>query len=418
MNSIKQYFSSFASYITIFFKWVLLALLVGVGAGAVGSVFHILVDKVTHIRMENTWLIYLLPLAGVVISFIYAMCKKYGKLDTNRIIKALRTKDDIPLILVPLIFISTVITHLFGGSAGREGAALQIGGGLGYHTGRLFRLPMDDRKIMIMVGMSAVFTAVFGTPLTAAVFAIEVSSVGIMHYSALLPCVVSAFVASHIQKLFGLSPVKFSDVVIGGADALTLLKIVALAALCAVVSIVFCIAIKGAGKYFKKLAPNRYIKSFAGGALLVLLTVLTGTYDYNGAGMDIIENALSGNAHPEAFAIKILFTAITIGAGFKGGEIIPAFFVGSTLGCVAAPVLGIEASIGAAIGFVTFFCCVVNCPLASIMLAFEVFGGNSLMVFALCCAVGYMLSGNFSLYKSQKIVYSKLNEHYADVNEK
>ena len=154
----------------------------------------------------------------------------------------------------------------------------------------------------------------------------------------------------------------------------------------------------------------------AGGILVLLLTLIAGTYDYNGAGMNVVERALGGSARGEAFLLKIIFTAITVAAGFKGGEIVPAFFVGSTFGCAAASLMGLEPSIGAAIGFVALFCGAVNCPIASILLALEVFGADSILMFALVCAISYMMSGNYGLYKSQKILYSKLSFDYVDVN--
>ncbi len=416
MNSFVKLLKKPSEYALTFAKWTALSVLMGVLGGVVGCLFHILIDYATGIRMQHTRIIWCLPLAGAFIALMYRVCKRFGKLDTNRIIKAVQDKESVPFVLVPLIFVSTVITHLFGGSAGREGAALQLGGGIGYRLARIFRLGKHDTRIIIMTGMSGVFTALFGTPLTASVFSIEVSSVGIMHYTALYPCVLASLTAFEIQKIFGLTAVSFDAVIIDGVTLELVAKTAVLAVMCALVSIAFCLAIKYSEKYFKKFLPNPYLRGLIGGALVVLLTFICGTYDYNGAGMDVIGKALAGEARWEAFALKILFTAITIGAGFKGGEIVPAFFVGSTFGANASLILGLEPSYGAAIGFVTLFCCVVNCPLASVMLAFEVFGGDSLIIFALCCAVSYMMSGNYGLYKSQKIVYSKLDEHYADVN--
>ena len=418
MKLIKNFFTSPANYILTFAKWVGFSVVMGVLGGVLGSVFHLLIDYATHIRTDYPRIILFLPLAGVFIALLYSICKRFGKLDTNRIIKAVLEKESVPFVLIPLIFVSTVITHLFGGSAGREGAALQLGGGLGYRVGKLFRLGKHDTRIIIMTGMSSVFTALFGTPLTASVFSIEVSSVGIMHYTAFFPCLLSSIIASEIQKLFGLSPVKFNLEFARSINFETVAKAAVIAILCALVSIAFCLAVKYSEKYFKKFFANLYMRALVGGAIIVVLTAICGTYDYNGAGMDIVEKAFAGNVRWEAFILKIVFTAITIGAGFKGGEIVPAFFVGSTFGALAASIIGFDVPLGAAIGFVTLFCCVVNCPLASVMLAFEVFGGDSLIIFALCCAIGYVMSGNYGLYKSQKIVYSKLNERYADVNAK
>ncbi len=416
MESVKNYAKASFQYAKAFVKWLIIAAIVGAVGGVVGSIFHESIEYVTHLRIENNRLILLLPVGGLVIAAMYRIFGKKGKIDTNRVIEAVQTDNNVPLIMTPLIFVGTVITHLFGGSAGREGAALQLGGSLGYNLGKVFRLNKNDMHIIVMSGMSAVFAALFGTPLTAAFFAIEVISVGVIHYAALVPCLISAIVAYEIALLgFGIMPVSFATVQMD-ASADVVLKVIVLAILCALVSILFCTAIKKAEHYIKKLIPNIYLRAFAGGAAVVLLTFAMQTTDYNGAGMGVIENALSGNAKPWAFAVKILFTAITIAAGFKGGEIVPGFFIGSTFGCFAGSLLGLDPGFAAAIGFVALFCGVVNCPFASVLLAMEVFGGNSILLFAIACGVSFMMSGYFGLYKSQKFLYSKIKEEYVDIN--
>lgn len=403
-------------YLRTFIKWVVVAAVVGGIGGCIGSVFHLAIDYVTELRTAHGWILYLLPIGGLMIAGIYGIFKKQGKLDTNRVLEAVASEEKVPLVMAPLIFVSTVLTHLLGGSAGREGAALQLGGSIGYNVGKVFRLNQNDMHIIVMAGMSAVFAALFGTPLTAAFFALEVVCVGVMHYAALVPCVISAMVAFGIAGLFGLSPVHFDGVVLADIDALLLGKIIVTAVLCALVSILFCTAIHYCEHGMEKLFKNKYLRAFAGAVIIVLLTILVGTRDYNGAGMDVITRAIGGEVNWEAFLLKIVFTAITIAAGFKGGEIVPAFFIGSTFGCLAGSLLGMDAGFAAAIGFVAVFCGVVNCPVASTMLALEVFGSSNILIFALVCSISYMLSGSFGLYKSQKIVYSKLDAHYIDVN--
>ncbi len=410
----KEKIISSLAYVRTFFKWVVISLVVGAVGGIVGSVFHKCIDFATETRDEHSWLIYLLPLGGLVITALYSLCKT--KVDTNRVIESVRTKEDIPWFMAPLIFVGTVITHLLGGSAGREGAALQLGGSIGYNLGRLFRLNAGDSHIIVMSGMSAVFAALFGTPLTAVFFALEVTSVGVMYYAGLLPCVISAMCACIIAELFGISPVRFNLFEFPALSLEVVAKTVVLAALCAVVCIVFCTAIKICEHYTEKFIHNSFLRAFLGGMAIVLLTVALGTYDYNGAGMHVIERAINGEANWEAFLIKIIFTAITISAGFKGGEIVPAFFIGSTFGCVVGSLLGLPAGFGAAVGFVALFCGVVNCPVASVLLALEVFGPESILVFALVCGVSYMMSGYCGLYKSQKIMYSKLEAKYINAN--
>ena len=418
LEALKYGINSSLKYIKSLLKWILVSILVGFIGGLVGSLFHISIDAVTNLRMENTWLIFFLPFGGLLITASYELFKKEGKIDTNRVIESVRSSKSIPLIMAPLIFFGTVVTHLFGGSAGREGAALQLGGSIGYNLGKGFKFNEDDMHIVVMSGMSSVFAALFGTPLTAAFFSLEVISVGVMHYAGLVPCIVSAITASQIALFFGISPVCFKFTNMQTLSADVLIKAIILAVLCAVVSIIFCLAIKYCEHYSKKFFKNRYIRTFVGGTLIVLLSLLFGTYDYNGAGMEIISRAINGTARPEAFLIKILFTVITISAGFRGGEIVPTFFIGSTFGCVIGGILGLNPGFGAALGFVALFCGVVNCPVASVILALEVFGGDSIIVFAAVCAVSYMMSGYFGLYKSQKIVYSKLDEQYIDINTK
>ncbi len=396
-------------YVKFLIKWVFIAALIGIAGGIIGALFHHSVDAVTHFRQGNGKILYLLPVGGILITALYQLFRKKGRIDTNRVILAARRNDKVPIIMVPLIFVSTVITHLFGGSAGREGAALQMGGGIGYNAGRLLKFNENDLHIATMSGMSAVFAALFGTPLTAAVFAIEVIAVGTLNYAGFLPCVTAACVAYLLSGRMGVSPVAFSNVIFAAPTAINMLKIALLAALCGILSTVFCTAIKKTEEGLDKFIPNCYLRAFTGGAVIVILTLLAGTTDYNGAGMEVISRAVSGEARMWDFALKIIFTAITIAAGFKGGEIVPTLFIGSTFGCVMAQFLGLDAGLCAAIGMVSLFCGVVNCPIASIFLSIEVFGAEGILFFAIACAVSYIISGYSGLYKSQKIVYSKLN---------
>lgn len=418
MEYIKSDFKNFSNYIKAFLKWIILAIAVGAVGGVLGSLFHLSIDFVTELRLEHKNLIFLLPLGGLVIALMYKMFSSKGKIDTNRVIDSVRENENVPAVMMPLIFISTVITHFLGGSAGREGAALQLGGSIGYNAGKIFKLKKNDMHIIVMTGMSAVFAALFGTPLTAAIFSLEVTSVGVLHYAGLLPCVISSVTAAQIAKSFGLHPVHFDGVVFGGISPEIVLKVIMLAVLCALVSILFCTAIKKSEHYLDKFIKNPILRAVIGGLVICLLTLLVGSQDYNGAGMDIIEKAIGGQAKGEAFLLKIVFTAITISAGFKGGEIVPAFFIGSTLGCCAGTLLGMDSSMAAAIGLVALFCSVVNCPVASILLSLELFGADGILLFAIACSVSYMMSGYFGLYHSQRIVYSKIDDEYIDMRTK
>ena len=403
---LKERINAICEYTLSFLKWSVLGVIIGILGGVVGSLFHKCIDYVTELRFEHNQFIYFLPIAALLIVFVYKLFNKFGNIDTNRVLESIRNNKDIPVIMVPLIFVGTVISHLVGASVGREGAALQIGGGIGYNIGKLFRLNENNMHTVVMTGMSAVFSALFGTPVTAAFFSIEVINVGKISYAGIVPCVVSAITAFAVSKLFGLSAVSFS-IPEYEITSMLVIKTVIISIVLAVMAIAFCSVIKHTEHLFKKILKNRYLRAVVGGCIVLILSLVFNSGDYNGAGMHIIENAMKGIVKPEAFAVKLLFTAICIASGFKGGEIVPAFFVGSTLGCALANVIGIDASVGAAIGFVALFCGVVNCPVASAFLAVEVFGSHYIIIFAIVCAVSYMMSGRYSLYKSQNIYFSK-----------
>ena len=318
----------------------------------------------------------------------------------------------IPGSTAPLIFVGTTITHLFGGSAGREGAALQLGGVLGYQLGRALKLDEKDIHLIVMCGMSSVFSALFGSPLTAAVFAMEVASVGILHFSAILPCLTASLTAAYLASALGAAAETFP---LGAAVPFTWASagtVVAIAAACALLSIVYCIALRQGGKALGKAVPNSYLRVFLGGSAVVLLSVLLGTRDYNGAGMDVIAAAMQGHARPEAFALKMLFTVLTMTTGYKGGEIVPAMFIGATAGCVLGDLFGLAPGLGAAVGLLGMFCGSLNCPISAIFLGVEMFGGANIQYYAIAAAISFMLSANFGLYKEQKIVYSKIRAEF------
>ena len=411
MERVKGFFQHISLYIIALAKWLCIGGGVGLIGGVVGAAFHIGVEQATELRLAQPWIIWLLPVGGVVIVGLYRLAHMEGR-GTNNIIESVHFGKDVPILLVPLIFISTCITHLLGGSAGREGAALQIGGGIGYRTGRALHLGEKDLPLATLCGMSAVFSALFGTPITAAVFALGVISVGVIYYAGLLPCVVSAFVAYFISTLMGTEPVAFTVSNIPAFSLKSCLLTALLAAICALLSIGFCLGLHGTHKLFAKLFKNTFVRAVVGGLIIVALSLICRSGDYNGAGMDIVERAIGGNAKPEAFLLKFIFTAVTVGSGYKGGEIVPTFFVGATFGCVVDP------GFAAAVGLVSLFCGVVNCPLASIFLSIELFGAQGMPLFALAAAVSYLLSGYYGLYSSQKIVYSKLRAELVNINAK
>ncbi|MGE4214932.1 MAG: chloride channel protein [Anaerotignaceae bacterium] len=397
-----------------FIKWIAIAVIVGVVVGVVGVLFHFSIDYVTEFRQANTWVLFLLPIGGIFIAWLYKAMAAENDRGTNFVLVSIRSEENIPIKTGPLIFISTVITHFVGGSAGKEGAALQLGSSISNKIGEVMKLDGNDMHTMSMCGMSAAFAALFGTPVTAAVFSLEVVSIGIMHYSALVPCILAAVTGSLVAAGFGVAPEKFVLSGIPTIGALSIGKVIVLSVLCAFISILFCFIMKKVHHGYDKYIKSRYTKGFVGGLIVLVLTLIIGNGDYNGGGMNIVEHAIDGKVFIGAFLLKIIFTAFSLGAGFKGGEIVPSFFTGATFGNAVAKIVGLNPSFGAGIGMIAVFCGVTNCPVSSLILSVEMFGAEELLFFAIVCGVSYMLSGYTGLYSEQKIVYSKTRTEFID----
>ena len=400
-----------------FLMWSFAGMAIGTIVGMVGIAFHLALEWATEFRMEHPWLLWLLPFGGLAIVLAYRLEHMENDKGTNFILIAVRSNEAVSLKTAPLIFFSTVVTHLLGGSAGREGAALQLGGSIASSFGRAIELNEKEERMMTMCGMAAGFSALFGTPLASVVFAMEVITVGVMHYSAIVPCVVASLVAAGLSQGMGIAPTAFAvagipeKIMLDTAWCVGLLGI-----LCALISMLFCIVMEKVSHQYRRHLKDPLVRVFVGGCIVIACTYLVGCRDYNGAGMDSIIRAVQGDAKAEAFLLKILFTALTLGAGFKGGEIVPSFFIGATFGCVVGPLLGLPASFAASLGMAAVFCGVTNCPLASIILCIELFGFTGAGYYALCCAVSYMLSGYYGLYSEQKIMYSKVQPEFINKN--
>ncbi|MDE6212803.1 MAG: chloride channel protein [Lachnospiraceae bacterium] len=395
-------------------KWILFAIVSGVVIGGIGTIFYFCLAAVTQFRGEHPWILWLLPIGGVLIVGGYRLLRNETDTGTNQVIASIHSGENLPLRMAPSIFFSTLITHLCGGSAGREGAALQIGGSIGNTLGGLFRFDEKDRHVMTMCGMSAAFSALFGTPMAAAIFAMEVESVGIMYYAALVPCVIASLVAHGIAGYFGATGEAFlliglPDFTIGAA-----VKISILAILCGFVSILFCVLLHQASHLYKKFFVNPYIRILAGGCIVIALTFLVGDQRYNGAGMNLIEECMEGHVRPEMFLMKIIFTALTLGAGYKGGEIVPSFCIGGTFGCLFGTLAGFSPALCTGVGMAAVFCGVTNCPISSLLICFELFGYEGMPYFLLTIAFSYLFSGYFGLYSTQKIMYSKYKTRFID----
>lgn len=386
-----------------------LSLLIGLLGGIVGGTFSRLITLVTNIRLNNGWLILALPLVAVLIVFLYKKLAIFG-LSTDDVIESTHSPLCVSGKLSVGIFIASLISHLFGASVGREGAALQIGGGLAAFLSKKFNLNEDDTKTLIKAGMAAVFAAVFGTPLTAFLFALEVAEVFKICLKAVFPCLLASVSGFFVALLVGAHPERFWLSTAPVFSGKIVWQLAVLTLLCALLAVLFCNSLHLSKKLAKKLFKNPYIRIIAGGILIVLLTILVGNQDYNGAGIGVIERIFapkflitnSINYHPFAFALKLIFTCIAVSAGFKGGEIVPTLFIGATFGALMADLIGMPTAFGAAMGMILLFCGVTNCPLASICLSFELFAGFGFWYFVPCVAVVFILSGKVSLYHKQK----------------
>lgn len=394
--------------------WLALATGIGVIVGAAASAFGHALIQVNNLRAAYPAITLGLPLGGLAIVYLYRLFRNTGDRGTNMVIASIHSSEHVPLRMAPSIFLSTVITHLFGGSAGREGAAVQLGGSIANKLGKALKLDDNGRRIAVMCGMSAGFSALFGTPLAATIFSMEVVSVGIMHYAALVPCATASLIAYFVAQFLKMPPEVFPIAAVPAMNAPVFFKVVLLAALFGAVSIVFCMAMHSSEHLLRRWMKNAYVRIFAAGLAIVALSALLGTGEYLGSGMGIIEEILHHGhaAKPWTFLLKILFTALTLGAGFKGGEIVPSLTIGAAFGSVMAGVFGLPMELAAACGMAGVFCGVTNCPIASLLISFELFGFEGMPYYLVSVAVSYMLSGYYGLYSAQKIMYSKTDTKF------
>lgn len=411
MSNFNEFQRAAKAAIRVALQWFFLAIPTGLICGLVGTLFHLSVERVTELRADQPWLLFLLPAAGLLITALYKATKCEG-VGTNNVIRAVQSGEPVSILLVPAIFLGTVLTHLCGGSAGREGAALQMGGSIGWNVGTLLQLKDHVRRTATISGMAAFFSALFGTPLTAALFAMMVEDVGLTFTSAFVPAFTSALIAYGCSLAFGIAPTHFAIT----APELTVWNaflVILLGFACAAVSRLFCGLLHFMEHKVPQLLPNPWLRVFVGGVAVIAFSYLFGVGRYNGAGMGVITAAVEqGEALPWDFLCKIFLTALTLSCGFKGGEVVPSFFVGATFGCVFGPLLGLPAGFAAAVGLVSVFCGATNALIPSILLGFELFSGAGLELIALGCGICYMLSGHHGLYSSQTFVTNKLRPEY------
>ena len=405
-------------------KWAALVIPIAMAVGSACAFFLWSLDAVTHLRFEQPWLLYLLPVAGVAVGLVYHRWGKSAEGGSNLILDEIhRPGGGVPRRMAPLVLFGTLVTHLFGGSAGREGTAVQMGGSLAGGFARLLKLAPSDVRVLLMAGVAAGFGAVFGTPVAGAVFAIEVLTIGRMHYGALLPCFLASVTADWTCHAWGIGHTPYSvgfggTAGIAGAfkiDAAVLAKVVVAAAAFGFVSALFSELSHRLHAGFKRLVPSAPMRPLLGGSLIIGLTLLLGTRDYLGLGVtnpdpkavSIVSFFTSPDIHPWAWWWKIVFTAVTLGSGFKGGEVTPLFFIGAALGNALAGLTGAPTDLFAALGFVAVFAGATKTPLACTIMGIELFGGQHVVYLATACFIAYRCSGHSGIYLSQRVAGAK-----------
>ena len=378
-------------------KWCAATVVLGVLCGVTGFLFSEAITFVTAFRGEHKWILLLLPVAGVLTVLLYKALKVTG-VGTVHIFEGVRGEIKVPKLLTPAVFLASSLTHLCGGSAGREGAALQMGGSIASVCSGAFKLSDKERRFLTVVGMAAFFSAVFGTPLGAAIFAVEVIRKK-EYYTGIIPSLVSSFIAFFTATFLGAEPERFSVPDVTFLDFSNIWKVLALAVLCGVVGAVFCRSLHIGSHIFKKLFKNDIVCAVIGAVMIIIMTIAVGNMDYNGSGMELILRAFENEKiNYYDFLLKMIFTVVTVGAGFKGGEIIPTFCIGATFGTTVALLLGLNPLLGAAVGMGALFAAVTNCPLATVFLCFEMFGIANGGFFVLAVLSAFVCSGKDNIY--------------------
>ncbi len=389
-------------------KWVFWGSIVGLAVGSTSAMLLNVNDFLTDTRNKNNFLLFLLPLGGIVIGYIYRYHGANSRRGNDLILEYIHNgKEEVPLRMGPIVFISTFITHLLGGSTGREGAAIQMGTSIAQGVNRFFKVDKIDRKILIMCGISGGFGSAFGAPITGTIFGMEVISQGKMKYEALVPCFVSSFVGHFVAKSWGIEHEHHIIKSIPDITTMTIMKIILVSIIFGFVSVLYSQLRHGVKNFSEKYLKNLMIRGMIGGIIIISLTYLVGSRDYLGRGLPMVDKAFEGQVPPLAFLIKIVFTAVTMGMGFRGGEVIPLFFVGATLGNTLSTIVNLPTSFLAAIGLIAVFCGASNVPIACFVFSIELFEGKGVIFFFIACMVSYLFSGHHGIYASQEIYEPK-----------
>ncbi|WP_054943519.1 chloride channel protein [Paenibacillus ihuae] len=393
--------------------WIIIGGLIGTVVGSLTSLLLETNDFLGKVREANTWLIALLPLGGIAVGFLYM---RFGKSilnntlhdsaeGNNLVIDSVNGNKKVLRRMGPIVYLGTFITVFFGGSTGREGAAIQMGGSVAEAANRWLKVKPADTLIMLMSGISAGFGAAFGAPITGAVFGMEMAALGKLKFEAVVPCLVASFAAHFVtEEVWGVEHEKFIIQTLPGLSMMTFLKVVLAAVIFGLLSVVYSQLRHGIQKYSEKLFKKSHIKrAFVGGLLIAGFTLLAGSQDYNGRSLDLLEQSFKEDVPPFAFLAKLVFTAVTLGTGFVGGEAIPLFIMGATLGNSLHHMIGLPMSFLAALGLVATFCGGANTPISAFLLAMEFFGEKGAEYFFVACVVSYIVSGHHGLWPSQTV---------------
>lgn len=392
---------------------ILLAVPIGIASGLASSLFLASLAVATAWQGENPWLLYLLPLAGAAIAWAYAGIGRSAAGGNNLILDQIHEADRVglvPLRMFPLVLAATLLTHLCGGSAGREGTAVQMGGAIASWFSRLLGVGADRLRIMLMCGISGGFASVFGTPLAGTVFGMEVLAVGGIRYEALIPCLVAAVAGDLTVRLLEIPHASYALATPTPAFGLTTVGLVVVAgAAFGIVSVLFGEATAAVERVSTRLVPRPIWRTVLGGGVVIAITFALGTRIYNGLSLPLLAAAFE---EPEAvptfaFLFKLVLTAVTLGVGFKGGEVTPLFVIGAALGATLAGPLGLPADFLAAIGFIAVFAAAANTPIACVVMGAELFGTTGIAYVGIATFVAYTISGDRGIYHSQRILVPK-----------
>ena len=407
-------FTSYKYYFIFLIKWLFICLVVGALAGSASAFFLISLELATHWRGEHQWIIWFLPLGGLIIGLSYHYWGKDVVKGNNQLIEEFNSpKKIIPFIMAPLVLFGTVATHFFGGSAGREGTAVQMGGSIADQLTKYLKLNNIDRKIILVTGVSAGFASVFGTPLAGAVFALEVFIIGRMRYEALIPSLLAAVVAHYVCLAWGVGHTHYHIPFVNELTLINILWAILAGIFFGLAGILFSKGVHLWGNLFKSKINYPPLRPMIGGIILAIVFWIIGTR-YAGLGVPIIVESFEHHVLPYDFALKILFTTFTLGVGFKGGEVTPLFFIGATLGNVLSFFIPLHFALLAGMGFVAVFGAASNTPIACTLMGIELFGIEAGIFIAIACFVAYLFSGHTGIYGAQIIGSAKgahLNDH-------